>query len=150
VFFPLAADSAEASPEGPAKRSDWTGSGTVLLVDDEQHVRAVGRRMLERLGFEVLAACNGHEALDLFRKDEGRIRCVLLDLTMPGMDGEETFRELRGIDPNVRVVIISGYSEQEVVSRFSGQGLSGFIYKPFKIDSLATALKAALDSPEKH
>jgi len=117
-------------------------------VDDEAQVRHAVGRMLERLGFEVFTAVDGNEALELFRKHRGEVRCVVLDLTMPKMDGERTFHELRAIDPEVRVIVSSGYSEQEVASRFGGQGMNGFIYKPYKMDRLAAALKAALGGAE--
>ncbi len=149
VYLPLAPAPAAPAAEGSPQRNGWVGNGTVLLVDDDAHVRSVARRMLERLGFEVLTACDGREALDLFRTNSGRIQCVLLDLTMPCMDGEETFRELRSIDPDARVIISSGYSEQEVAHRFDEQGMSGFVHKPYKIDSLAATLKAVLGGSEK-
>ncbi len=147
VYFPIATAPARAVPASPALRGNWTGTGVVLLVDDEAHVRTVAGRMLQRLGFEVLSAGDGREAVEMFRHHRDRIRCILLDLTMPRMDGEETLHELRAIDPNVSVVISSGYSEQEVSGRFREQGMSGFVYKPYKIDNLAAALKAALGSP---
>ena len=110
--------------------------GTVLLVDDDPHVRTVGSHMLSRLGFRVLTATDGFEAVEVFRAEKEKIDCVLLDLTMPRMNGEEAFRELRRLKPDVRVILSSGYNEQEVIQRFSGKGLAGFIQKPYTLSKL--------------
>lgn len=127
--------------------AQWTGSGTILVVDDDETVRSLCQRMLERMGFTVLHAADGRQALEVFREHAGTIRCVLLDLTMPVMDGEETFRELRRLDPAVRVLLSSGYNEQEVISRFVGKGLAGFVQKPYQFSALQTALRTALQTP---
>jgi CheY-like chemotaxis protein len=116
----------------------------VLLVDDEEAIRALGTEMLQELGFQVLTAGNGYEALEIFTSGQDTIVCVLLDLTMPRMDGEETFRELRRIKPDVRVVLSSGYNEQEVSRKFLGKGLAGFIQKPYKLTELERTLKEVI------
>jgi two-component system, cell cycle sensor histidine kinase and response regulator CckA len=118
----------------------WQGSGLVLLVDDEETVRGVGVEMLKALGFSVLTANDGNEATRIFR-DKPHISLVILDLTMPHMDGEQCFRELRRIRPDVKVVISSGYNEQEVTPRFMGKGLAGFIQKPYKLSLLKEVIK---------
>ena len=120
------------------------GTGTVLLVDDEETIRAVGKRMLENLGYTVLTASDGRQAVDMYHDRPETFDCVVLDLTMPHMDGEEAFRELRRIDKDVRVVLSSGYNEQEVTQRFVGKGLAGFIQKPYRLDVLANVMKEAL------
>lgn len=122
----------------------WRGSGTVLLVDDEASVRETVQRMLERFGFAVLTAAHGLEALDIFRAQPDRISLVLLDLNMPQLDGEGTLRELRKIRPEVRVVLSSGYDARDLASRFSGEGLVGFIQKPYAPENLSAALQKAL------
>jgi PAS domain S-box-containing protein len=122
--------------------SSWQGSGKVLLVDDEETVRAVGKSMLEELGFEVVSAADGREALAQFRKHSEQIQLVLMDLTMPHLDGEQTFRELRRIVPDVKVIMTSGYNEQEVTQKFVGKGLSGFLQKPFRVSMLRDAIQA--------
>ncbi|BCG47980.1 Sensory box histidine kinase/response regulator [Citrifermentans bremense] len=114
----------------------WKGKGTVLLVDDEETVIGIGSEMLKELGFEVLTALDGREGLELFKQQKERIVAVLLDLTMPHLDGEQTFRELRLLDPEVKVIMSSGYNEQEVTQRFAGKGLAGFIQKPYKLSTL--------------
>lgn len=131
-----------------AKYLKWKGSGKVLLVDDEETVRAVGKKMIERIGFNVLTAGDGIEAVKLFKENPEGIVCVLLDLTMPHMDGEEAFRQLRRINPKVKVILSSGYNEQEVVERFLGKGLAGFIQKPYQMLSLTQKLREALQDDE--
>jgi PAS domain S-box-containing protein len=120
----------------------WRGSGTVLVVDDEESVRTVSSRMLKALGFEVLTARHGKEGLLVYKAHAEQICAVLLDLTMPEMDGEETFRELRNLNPNARVVLMSGFNEQEAGARFVGKGLAGFLQKPFTPDELRERLAA--------
>ncbi|WP_435052250.1 hybrid sensor histidine kinase/response regulator [Geoanaerobacter pelophilus] len=140
VLLPPSARAAELYNE----RDDaeiWRGSGVALLVDDEETVRAIGSEMLKELGFEVITANDGREALDVFksRKD---IRLIVLDLTMPRMDGEQCFRELRLLDPNINVIMSSGFSEHEIYRRFAGKGITGFIQKPYKLSDLSKVLKA--------
>jgi len=127
-----------------AKESLWQGSGTVLLADDEESVRVVGKAMLERLGMEVVLASDGVEAVKIYREQTDAIDCVILDLTMPHMDGEEAYRELRRIRNNVRIIMSSGYNQQEVTQRFVGKGLGGFIQKPYTLHALAVALRNVL------
>ncbi len=101
--------------------------------------------MLERLGFKVLIAVDGQQALEIFRELRDEIVLVILDLTMPYMDGEETFRELRRIDPKARVIMSSGYTESEITPRFAGKRLSGFLQKPYTLDTLIQRLRDALE-----
>ncbi len=143
VLFPVSQDSKDASriPENAA--SEWDGARTdeiILVADDEDTVCAVGKQMLERLGFKAMTAPDGRAALELFRKHGDKIACVLLDLTMPHMDGEETFRELRLLRPSVRVILCSGYNEQDATQRFTGEGLAGFLQKPYTMMELREKL----------
>ncbi|MDP8218730.1 MAG: PAS domain S-box protein [Candidatus Theseobacter exili] len=126
------------------ERKDWRGSGTVLIADDDEIVCTVGKQMLARMGFRVLTASDGSEALKIFRKHAKEIICVLLDLTMPRMNGEETFREMRRLHPGVIVILCSGYNEQDAVQSFSGKGLAGFIQKPFSMAALKEKLMEVL------
>jgi len=114
-------------------------SGTVLLVDDEETVRAVGSEMLMSLGLGVVTAADGREALDLLRVRDD-IDLVILDLTMPIMDGEECCRELRLIRPDMMVIVSSGYSEEDVAKRFKGEPVAGFIQKPYDLPTLKKVL----------
>jgi PAS domain S-box-containing protein len=127
-----------------ARASPLVARGTILVVDDEDTIRAVAARMLESLGFRVLLASDGREALTLYAERRAEIVGVLMDLTMPHLDGEETFRELRRLDPMVRVLLMSGYNEQDAIARFVGKGLAGFIQKPFNMEDLRTSLLSTL------
>ena len=99
--------------------------GTILLVDDDPAVRHVAAQMLDGLGFKVLTAADGREGLEVFRQHDGEMDCVILDLTMPEMGGEEVFRELRRLRSDLCVILSSGYNEEDVTQRFVGQGLGG-------------------------
>jgi len=120
---------------------EWRGSGKALLVDDEETVRVIGSEMLRELGFEVVTACDGQEALTLYHHD---ISVVILDLTMPRVDGEKCFRELRMLDPDVKVIVSSGFSESEVTHKFAGKGVTGFVQKPYKLSTLRDVLKGII------
>ncbi len=147
ALFPISGEAADRAvgPSAGIEEDGWVATGTILLVDDEDTVCTMGRRMLEKLGFEVLTASEGREALDLFRDNVDDVACVLLDLTMPHMDGEECFRELRRIKEDVRVVLSSGYNENDVTQRFAGKGLQGFIHKPYRLATLRSKLRKALE-----
>jgi PAS domain S-box-containing protein len=119
---------------------NWKGSGTVLLVDDEKTVLGIGTEMLEELGFTVITANDGREALKVFASTP-EIAFVIMDLTMPHMDGEQCFRELRQLKPDIRVMVSSGYNEQEVTHKFMGKGLAGFIQKPYRLSTLKEAIR---------
>jgi len=146
LLFPVHQECAGLAPIAPEPVVDFRGSGAVLVVDDEDTVHAVTRRMLHRMGFEeILAARDGREALTLFDQRRDDICCILLDLTMPHMDGAATFRELRRLGAGIPVILVSGYNEQDVVNRFAGKGLAGFLQKPFEYSMLARKVQEAID-----
>ncbi len=144
VLFPSDEGATARGEEPMTKPESWSPSGTVLLVDDEEIVRTTATRMLERLGFDVVMAVDGREAIEVFREHEEQIVCVLLDLTMPNVDGEQCFEELRRIKREVCVVLSSGYNEQDLIDRFAGKGLAGFIQKPYSTQSLSAKLRDVL------
>jgi PAS domain S-box-containing protein len=144
LLFPAIAEPAGRARLAAAE-DQWQGQGVVLLVDDEAGVRETGQQLLEWLGFTVLTAADGRQALDVFQARAHDIVCVLLDLTMPRMDGEETFRELRRLRTDARVVLSSGYNQQDVTQRFAGKRLAGFIQKPYRLEDLRRTLRAALE-----
>ena len=126
---PAPAAAAKDAPEAPA-------GGAVLVVDDESSVRDISRRVLTRAGFEVIEAADGASAVKRYAESKGRIRCVLLDMSMPGMGGPETFQAIRELDPTARVVITSGHCESDVHSLFPPAALAGFLQKPYDLASL--------------
>jgi PAS domain S-box-containing protein len=144
LFFPCAGSPDKADLPGGDIR--WQGEGDVLVVDDEQGVREVAAQMLEAVGFRVTLAGDGREAATLFRS-RGPFRFVLLDLTMPHQGGAETFQQLRALSPDVPVILMSGYSEQEATAHFVGQGLAGFLPKPFKAAALLRVVRQVLEPP---
>jgi PAS domain S-box-containing protein len=121
---------------------------TILVVDDEEAVLDVTSNMLESAGFKVLKATDGREGVDVFSRHKERITLVLLDTTMPNMNGEEAFQELTRIEPKIKVILSSGYSEQEATSHFIGQGLAGFIQKPYSLNQLIDKINEVLEVPD--
>ena len=138
VLLPAVAAHGQVRSSSPAP-NDWQASGTVLLVDDEEMVRSIGAEMLQELGFDVITAVDGQEALDIFRERK-EIAVVVLDLTMPRLDGEQTFNALRKLNPEVKVIMSSGYNEQHVTQKFVGKGLAGFVQKPYQLGALRAAM----------
>ena len=128
---------------GESHKDNWRGAGTVLLVDDEETVRGIGSEMLKELGFCTITANDGRDALEIF-KNRPEITLVILDLTMPHMDGEQCFRELRQMKPDVKVIMSSGYNEQEVTQKFAGKGLAGFIQKPYRLSVLKEVIRSLI------
>ena len=118
--------------------------GTILVADDEDMVRDLCKSMIERLGYKVITACDGEEAVKIFRENASEIVCVILDLTMPRLDGMAAFDELRHIKADVKVILSSGYDEQETTERFIGKGLAGFIKKPYQLSILRAELGRVL------
>lgn len=125
--------------EAPSQET-WKGHGDLLLVDDEEDLRALGVRMLSRLGFNVVTASDGREAVDVYGRNKCGFRGVILDLTMPRMDGLEAWTELNRMDPAVKVVLMSGFSNEDVVARSEGKGIAGFLQKPFTFEDLRKLL----------
>jgi PAS domain S-box-containing protein len=119
------------------------GRGTVLVVDDEPLVRAFASEGLKGLGYQVLVAENGKQALQIYEKHHGKIDCILLDLIMPELSGLETYRQLRAQDPQVRVVFASGYSTGGILRDAPDAQLAAFIGKPYTLEGLSVALRKA-------
>jgi signal transduction histidine kinase/CheY-like chemotaxis protein len=131
-----------AAPPPVAAAAPHVGAGVVLLVDDEEMLRAVTRRSLERVGYEVIDARNGAEGVERFRERQAEICLVVLDMAMPVMGGAECFRQLRAIDPHVRVLLASGYALEEDARDCLAAGALGFLEKPFRSARLLDAIAA--------
>ena len=145
LLLPVATGASDSSRAAQrAGGQSFSNAGTVLVVDDEVAVRQVASDLLRDLGFRTLVAADGSAALEVLREHAREIVCVLMDLTMPGLDGRETLRELRRIQPDIRVLLMSGYNEQEATSSFVGRGAAGFIQKPFAIKDLEQRLHSLL------
>jgi two-component system, chemotaxis family, CheB/CheR fusion protein len=143
VLFP-AAEGTTGKPAVAARIGAAHGAGVVLVVDDEEVVREMAKRTLERHGYTVLLADSGPAAINIFKKDLADISVVILDLSMPQMDGGEALPILRKIRPKVKFLVSSGYSESEAMRLFDGQRVSGFIQKPYTSTGIAEMVKQCL------
>lgn len=146
AYLPVSLETVEPTPV-PAARAAAPGAlggGTVLIVEDEPSLREALRRRLDQLGFTVLDAGNGVEAMDIFRRRQSEIRLVLCDLTMPHMNGWETLAALRRVAPTLPVVLTSGYDETHVMDHIDGRRADGFLAKPYNVERLRQVLAAAL------
>lgn len=146
VIFP-----ATTKPEAKAAEKDVdTGagienfSGTILLADDETGLLDVGKLILESIGFHVITAENGFEAVEKFRFHKDEVICIILDLTMPQMDGEEAFHELRSIKNDIPIIISSGHSEKDSIKRFKGNALIRTLYKPYEVSQLVNIIRESI------
>jgi len=112
----------------------------VLVVDDEESVRNIAVRMLQRIGYDAVAAADGQAGIDYFRQHAGTIAGVLIDMTMPNMTGEAACLAIRAIDPSVRIVVMSGHAEEEMLQRMAYLNLAGFLQKPFNLELMRTTI----------
>ncbi len=142
VLLPAARASDDA--EKTLAPDEWRGGGTVLVVDDDPLVRRLCCRMLQKMGFDTLDAAGGREAVSRFREAAGEIRAVMLDYSMPDMNGEEVFLKLHRIRPGVPVILCSGFARRDVLDRFRAEGLAGFLGKPFSRAQLQAELRKVL------
>jgi len=144
VLFPLY-DGIDGISEDENTRDcladSFKGEGTFLIADDEEAIRTVGKHMIQRLGFNVLTADDGREAIALFKEYADEIVGILLDLTMPHKNGAEVFQEVRKLNPKAKVILSSGYNEQDATQQFVGKGLAGFIQKPYASTDLIEQIK---------
>ena len=147
VLLPASSGEIIGQEDGEAW-GDWCGVGTVLVVDDEETIRETAAMMLGGMGFDTLTAEDGEQGVEAYREHQDEIVAVLLDMTMPKLDGKACFRELRRINPEVRVVLSSGYNEQDTTSRFAGKGLAGFIQKPYSPEDLQAVFRKVLAGRE--
>ena len=147
VLFPPVPGSVGSAESSPAIRSDYSGTGTVLVVEDEEGVREVADRILQDLGFETVVVADGKEALEIMKRVGDKVTLVLLDLSMPRMGGQETLRHLRETRPHLPVIMMSGYTEEAVASQFSdnGPGVTAFLQKPFQAEDLMDVLRRTLE-----
>jgi CheY-like chemotaxis protein len=152
LFFPVQTQAAPvpAGTAAAAFAASLPARGTVLVVDDEDAVRTFAASALNDAGFTVVVARNGEEALDHVRRNPTQFDAVLLDLTMPKLDGEDTLVALRMLAPGLPVVLTSGYHEQGLAHRFVGRGLADFLPKPFSASKLVALLNAVIAEANDH
>jgi PAS domain S-box-containing protein len=148
VFFPLSAAEVHLEPDKAARAPEMQWSGTVLLVDDDKNILDLSRAMLTMLGFEVLSAGDGIEAVEVFRQHKNKIRFVLTDSDMPHMNGLETLTALRRIAPGIPVILTSGYSKDQVMDSSHPECFQVFLGKPYSIQALKDAIRSTLEDKQ--
>ena len=145
IYLPRGREEANPTAATPtSSAAPGGGDETILLADDEAIIRNLGRTILQRYGYHVLLAEDGQDALDLYRRRPGEIDLVILDLTMPRLSGQDTLRQLRQLDPHVRVLFSSGYSAEQLTGP-DREGVLGFVNKPYRPQGLAQTVRTALD-----
>jgi PAS domain S-box-containing protein len=140
----LPATEGEVIEEQPNPVGLSRGRGSLLLVDDEKFIIDIGKQMLESLGYRVYIAGNGQSAVDLYRRNQDEIQLVILDMIMPGMNGVKTYDRLKNLNPEVKVLLASGYSINRDVTELLERGCDGFIQKPFDICQLSRKVNEVL------
>lgn len=129
-----------------SQAGEYTPDNVILVIDDEEVVRSVTRRILERFGFHVLLANDGMAGLELFQAYASVISCVLLDLSMPQLTGEDLYYEIYRLNPDMRMILMSGYSEEELINRFHGVHPPAFLVKPFTAQDLHMKVRQVIDA----
>jgi CheY-like chemotaxis protein len=143
LYLPIA-EREEMQRSGPKSEITQSGKGTILLVDDEPLILEIARELLRKRGYTVHACGSSPEALEFYRMHHGGIDLVILDMIMPEMDGRTTYHEMKKIDPDVRVLLSSGYSMNGDAEEMLREGVRGFLQKPYRISELAAKVLEAL------
>ena len=145
IYFPPAP--ARSALEDAARRATMVaGSGRILVVDDEEVVRSVAAEFLNVLGYDVVTAADGREALEIYRNRGRDVDMVIVDMIMPRMGGRECYRALKALDPDVRVVLSTGYGFNVAAQEMLDEGMLGFIQKPYQMDQMSSVVADALRS----
>jgi two-component system, cell cycle sensor histidine kinase and response regulator CckA len=143
IYLPATEKKIDDQPE--IREEILKGTESILFVDDEETISLIGRRLLERLGYRVLTANSGQEALDIYQREGKSIDLVILDMIMPGMNGGETFDRLIRMNPLVNVILSSGYSINGQAKTILDRGCRGFLQKPFSLIDLSKKVRQVLD-----
>ena len=146
-LLPLAPALAEPEPANfKIRTADWKGEGTILVVDDDPTVRAVTSRIVESFGFDVLQAVDGRHGVEVFSDNSDTVTAVVLDMTMPNLNGREAFERMRAIKADVKVLLVSGFSENCTTGSFENGGPKAFLQKPYKPDELKDKLRFVIQN----
>ncbi|GAB4340943.1 MAG: hypothetical protein Kow0099_17260 [Candidatus Abyssubacteria bacterium] len=145
VYLPAQGEPA-TEEESPLHTIPQNGSGLILVVDDEESVRAVARDMLESYGYRVLLAEEGVKAIEVLKEKNGLIDVVILDMVMPKMGGYETFLKMKEVNPRVKVLLSTGHSKDENAMKILDSGVMAFLQKPYELHALLSKVRAVLDS----
>ncbi len=145
IYFPVSHEAYDPDNQVKQKHPSFKNKNlTVLIADDEKYIRDLTTKMLNISGYKVHLARNGREAIEVFGKKKDEISCILMDLTMPELDGREALTEIRKIDPNIPIIITSGYCEFDIVSKFTNEKISGFLQKPYNLEDIISAIEDAV------
>ena len=144
VYLPVSTEEVPSLPERAVQATEHAGGGTLLLVDDDEMLLMSTGALVDILGFTMLTAKDGVEALEVFRQHQAEIRCVLTDLTMPRLDGWGLLTALRQLDPNLPVILASGYDKAQVLAGTHPDRPQAFLSKPFDLQRLQDAVGRAL------
>ena len=147
LYFPAGRCAPHNTPIPDSASDAWRGEGDVLVVDDEDTVRLVAQRTLERAGFQVYCAGNGQQAMEVVETHLDTLKFVLLDMTMPVMNGEQTLQAIRELSATLPVILTSGYSEEEMRVRFTNWDRAWFLQKPYRTQDLVGLARTCVESP---
>ena len=145
--FPAPDVPTKAGTQATTEETSWSSFGTALVIDDEELIREVASMMLEDYGFSVLTACDGIDGIELFQQHKDIISLVLLDMTMPKMDGVSCFAALHEIKSDTPVLVSSGYCEEETALLFPDKSLAGFIQKPYSASDFEITIQRIIKHP---
>lgn len=147
IYLPLATGAVPAP--SPAEQTEPTpGHGRILLVDDEEVVRATSAELLRHMGYDVVTASDGQEAVEYYRQFGHRIDLVILDLVMPRLGGGDCFRALKALNPNIEAILSTGYGLNETAQQLLDEGMAGFLQKPYQIRDLSEVIARVLQHQE--
>ena len=146
IYLPLTDQKAAAKETEEDKGECVPGSGRILIVDDEEVVRNIAAAILSELGYEAIAVSSGKEAVERYRVEGSEIDLVVLDMVMPEMDGRKCFQALKAIDPDVKVILASGYGRNERAQQIMNEGALAFVPKPFRANELSLAVAGAINA----
>ncbi len=146
VYLPVPLSKSEPDESQQITASvPWQGSGTILLAEDEVQVKAIAISFLEKLGFKVIDAANGKEALELYQRNPADITLVVTDMGMPIMNGYKLFNELKQLNPKLPIIISSGFGERDITSKIPKEYIAGLINKPYNFDRLRDVLRGVME-----
>lgn len=145
IYLPLIKNSASPVSKKINKNMIIPGEGLILLVDDEEAVLKISERILKLCGYYVMTAANGFEALDLYKENCNKIKAVVIDYSMPAMSGIEVYQKMKLINPDLKILLISGFIENQVMSMAKEKGITHFLSKPFSAADLSVKIKSLLD-----
>ncbi len=146
IYLPVSSSEAKTIEDKEIPLDTSLGNGTILLVDDEEVVAQGCRQVIEALGCEVFVALGGEEAIKIYRESQDKIDLVVLDMIMPNMSGGETYDRLKEINPEIKVLLSSGYSIRGQATGILNRGCNGFIQKPFNMEQLSQKIREILDT----